>query len=99
MAEDLHLNPLTGHREFDGLITEFAALRDDGDIAAMREQIWEQFGTEGAVFISDMASFSSTSRLRSLRSTWTARHSRVCSSMIVSILIGWPLLVRSITKS
>ena len=62
MAEDLHLNPLTGHREFDALIADFADLRDDGDITAMRERIWEQFGTEGAVFISDMASFSSTSR-------------------------------------
>lgn len=62
MAEDLHLNPLTGHREFDALIADFAKLRDDGDITAMREHIWEQFGTEGAVFISDMASFSSTSR-------------------------------------
>ena len=62
MAEDLHLNPLTGHREFDGLISEFAELRDDGEMAATRERIWEQFGTEGAVFISDMASFSSTSR-------------------------------------
>ena len=62
MAEDLHLNPLTGNREFNRLITEYAALRDEDQIAAMREQIWKKFGTEGAVFISDMASFSSTSR-------------------------------------
>jgi class 3 adenylate cyclase len=62
MAEDLHLNPLTGHREFDALIADFAELRDDGEMTAARERIWEQFGTEGAVFISDMASFSSTSR-------------------------------------
>jgi class 3 adenylate cyclase len=62
MAEDLHLNPLTGHREFDALIADFADLRDEGEVTAMRERIWEQFGTEGAVFISDMASFSSTSR-------------------------------------
>jgi class 3 adenylate cyclase len=62
MAEDLHLNPLTGHGEFDALIAEFAELRDDAEITTMRERIWERFGTEGAVFISDMASFSSTSR-------------------------------------
>jgi class 3 adenylate cyclase len=62
MAEDLHLNPLTGHREFDALIAEFAELRDDSEITTMREHIWAQYGTEGAVFISDMASFSSTSR-------------------------------------
>lgn len=62
MAEDLHLNPLTGHHEFDRLIAEFASLRDESEITEMREHIWERFGTEGAVFISDMASFSSTSR-------------------------------------
>ena len=62
MADDLHLNPLTGHREFDGLITDFANLREHDEIEAARAAIWEKFGVEGAVFISDMASFSSTSR-------------------------------------
>jgi adenylate cyclase len=62
MADDLHLNPLTGHDEFDGLIAAFSELRDAGEIELARQRIWEQFGTEGAVFISDMASFSSTSR-------------------------------------
>jgi len=62
MADDLHLNPLTGHSEFDRLIVEFAALRDADEIEAARDRIWERFGAEGAVFISDMASFSSTSR-------------------------------------
>ena len=62
MAEDLHLNPLTGHREFDGLIAAFSELRDAGELELARQHIWERFGTEGAVFISDMASFSSTSR-------------------------------------
>jgi class 3 adenylate cyclase len=62
MAEDLHLNPLTGHREFDSLIAAFSELRDTAEIELARQHIWERFGAEGAVFISDMASFSSTSR-------------------------------------
>ena len=62
MADDLHLNPLTGHHEFDSLIAAFAELRDAGEIELARQHIWERFGAEGAVFISDMASFSSTSR-------------------------------------
>ena len=62
MAEDLHLNPLTGHGEFDRLIAEFAELRDTAQMESARQRIWEKFGVEGAVFISDMASFSSTSR-------------------------------------
>jgi class 3 adenylate cyclase len=62
MAEDLHLNPLTGHSQFDRLIAEFAELRDATEMEAARQLIWEKFGVEGAVFISDMASFSSTSR-------------------------------------
>jgi class 3 adenylate cyclase len=62
MADDLHLNPLTGHGEFDRLIAEFSELRDADAMESARQGIWEQFGVEGAVFISDMASFSSTSR-------------------------------------
>ena len=62
MADTAQLHPLTGHREFDGLIADFAELRDPAEIEAAHEQIWDRFGTEGAVFISDMASFSSTSR-------------------------------------
>ena len=62
MADDLHLNPLTGHDEFDDLIAAFSELRDAGEMELARQRIWERFGTEGAVFISDMASFSSTSR-------------------------------------
>jgi len=53
---------LTGHAEFDALITAFAAERDTDKAEAIRQSIWDEFGTEGAVLISDMASFSSTSR-------------------------------------
>ena len=62
MAEDLHLNPLTGNEEFDSLVAAFSELRDTTEIELAQQQIWERFGAEGAVFISDMASFSSTSR-------------------------------------
>lgn len=62
MADTLRTHPLTGHAEFDGLIADFAELKDPVEIEAAHSHIWDRFGTEGAVFISDMASFSSTSR-------------------------------------
>jgi adenylate cyclase len=54
--------PLTGHDGFDSLIEAMANERDEDKSEAIRQQVWDEFGTEGAVFISDMASFSSTSR-------------------------------------
>ena len=54
--------PLTGHAEFDTLIAAFADEHDKDKSEIIRQRIWSEFGTEGAVFISDMASFSSTSR-------------------------------------
>ena len=62
MAEVAFHEPLTGHEEFDELIATFAEEHDPNKAESIREGIWEKFGTEGAVFISDMASFSSTSR-------------------------------------
>ena len=62
MADTSLIDPLTGHTEFDGLITSFAEERDTAKAEAIRHSVWDRFGTEGAVFISDMASFSSTSR-------------------------------------
>jgi class 3 adenylate cyclase len=53
---------LGGHAEFDALIAAMSDERDAEKIEAIRVRIWDQFGTEGAAFISDMASFSSTSR-------------------------------------
>ena len=53
---------LTGHADFDALIAAFADERDKDKSEVIRQRIWDKFGTEGAVFISDMASFSSTSR-------------------------------------
>lgn len=62
MADNPIPRPLTGHTPFDQLIAEFAALSDPDELEASRSRIWDRFGTEGAVFISDMAGFSSTSR-------------------------------------
>ena len=62
MAEIAFHEPLTGHAEFDDLIARFAEEPDAAHAEEIRLGIWDKFGVEGAVFISDMASFSSTSR-------------------------------------
>ena len=62
VAEIAYHKPLTGHDEFDSLIADFSNESDPGKAEEVRQRIWDKFGTKGAVFISDMASFSSTSR-------------------------------------
>ena len=62
VANGSKLTALTGHAEFDSAIARFAVIDDAEQQETARSKIWEQFGTAGAVFISDMASFSSTSR-------------------------------------
>ena len=62
MAEVAFHEPLTGHAEFDDLIATFAEEADPDRAEGIRRDIWSRYGTEGTVFISDMASFSSTSR-------------------------------------
>lgn len=62
MADVAFHEPLTGHDEFDNLIAKFAEEPDPERAEAIRQGIWGKYGTEGTVFISDMASFSSTSR-------------------------------------
>ena len=64
MAETSLLEPLTGHIGFDSLIAKLADEHDADKAEAIREGIVDKFGVEGIVFISDMASFSSTSRKR-----------------------------------
>ena len=64
MAEIAHTDPLTGHAEFDSLIAKLADEHDAEKAEAIREGIIDKFGVNGTVFISDMASFSSTSRKR-----------------------------------
>ena len=62
MAEVAFHEPLTGHAEFDDLIAAFSDEPDPERAEAIRLSIWDKYGVEGTVFISDMASFSSTSR-------------------------------------
>ncbi|NOR35731.1 MAG: hypothetical protein GQ577_03205, partial [Woeseiaceae bacterium] len=62
MADNSILRPLTGFDRFDRLIANFSEIADADEQEAARGEIWKEFGVEGAVFISDMASFSSTSR-------------------------------------
>ena len=62
MMDNSIVRPLTGHREFDLLIADFADLTDPAEQESARGKIWDKYGVTGAVFISDMARFSSTSR-------------------------------------
>ncbi|MEJ2128393.1 MAG: adenylate/guanylate cyclase domain-containing protein [Woeseiaceae bacterium] len=62
MADNSILEPLTGFEPFDRAIADFSTLAGEDEQETARSKIWDEFGTEGAVFISDMASFSSTSR-------------------------------------
>ena len=50
------------HEEFDRLIARYAASIEAREQEAIKDRIWDRFGTTGATFISDMANFSSTSR-------------------------------------
>ena len=50
------------HAEFEQLIADLSAAEDDESYGGIRKKLWEQFGTTGTAFISDMANFSSTSR-------------------------------------
>ena len=61
MADD-RIDPLSGHDEFDSMIASFADETDPDKAEIIRQGIWDRFGTNGTVLISDMASFSSTSR-------------------------------------
>ena len=64
MAQSPLAEALTGHTEFDGLIAELAAEFDAEKAEVIRAGIIDKFAVHGAVFISDMASFSSISRQR-----------------------------------
>ena len=64
MVETALIGPLAGHAEFDSLIARLADEYDADKAEVIRAQIIDQFAVEGTVFISDMASFSSTSRKR-----------------------------------
>jgi adenylate cyclase len=55
----LHADP---EEEFDAVLARFSASRDVAERARIDDEIWQRFGTEGAVFISDMSGFSRTTR-------------------------------------
>ena len=54
------------HAEFDRMIASFSSCDDAEKQEALRLDIWDRYGTTGATFISDMANFSSTSRVRGI---------------------------------
>lgn len=55
-------SPDADYAEFNRLIGNLSDATDSGRQGEIKKQIWDRFGTTGATFISDMASFSSTSR-------------------------------------
>jgi len=64
MGGNTLIEPLSGHADFDALIAELAEERDPDKAEVIRAGIIDRFAVHGAVFISDMASFSATSRKR-----------------------------------
>lgn len=64
MGGNTLIEPLTGHVEFDAMIAKLADEHDAQKAEVIRTGIIEKFGVVGTVFISDMASFSATSRKR-----------------------------------
>lgn len=50
------------HAEFDALIEKFSRCKTSSQRLQAERALWDRFGTMGVAFISDMASFSSTSR-------------------------------------
>lgn len=64
MGGNTIIEPLTGHSEFDELIAKLADEHDAEKAEVIRAGVIDKFAVHGAVFISDMASFSSTSRKR-----------------------------------
>ncbi len=64
MGGNTLIEPLSGHADFDALIAELADERDPDKAEVIRAGIIDRFAVHGAVFISDMASFSATSRKR-----------------------------------
>jgi len=62
--EPVHPETVHGDPEgdFDTILARYSDSRDVADRARIDDEIWQTFGTEGAVFISDMSGFSRTTR-------------------------------------
>lgn len=54
--------PRDAEADFDELLARYAASGDVAERARLDDELWERFGTDGAVFISDMSGFSRTTR-------------------------------------
>ncbi len=53
---------LDAEEEFDRFLARFSDARDVADRSKVEEEVWDHFGTCGAVFISDMSGFSRSTR-------------------------------------
>ena len=62
MAESAQESQPSVRKLFDEMIAQYAECELPDERTRIRNRIWERFGACGATFISDMASFSSTSR-------------------------------------
>lgn len=63
MAEfDRTASRTDAHEEFVSLVTRYSRATDPGDREAIDAEIWGRFGTDGVAFISDMSSFTATTR-------------------------------------
>ena len=63
MAEfDRTASSTDAHEEFVCLVSRYARAADPGEREALDAEIWRRFGTDGVAFISDMSSFTATTR-------------------------------------
>jgi len=62
--EEQHPEGVHSHAEevFDGFLARFSDAGDVAERSKVEEEVWDHFGTHGAVFISDMSGFSRTTR-------------------------------------
>lgn len=63
MEESDRVESMTGaDEEFFSLVSRYTRTPDPGERKTIDEQIWRRYGTRGVSFISDMSSFSATTR-------------------------------------
>jgi adenylate cyclase len=59
---DPHTERLDSEEEFDRFLARYADARDVSERSKIEEEVWNDFGASGAVFISDMSGFSRSTR-------------------------------------
>ncbi|MFQ6004886.1 MAG: adenylate/guanylate cyclase domain-containing protein [Woeseia sp.] len=62
MVSRTRVRSADAHAEFDALVENFSRSKNSSQRLQAERALWDRFGTTGTTFISDMASFSSTSR-------------------------------------